>query len=140
MKNNELGCRGYVGSRIYQCGDFPQAVQNMVIRNFCQKHQLVYLLSATEYAMPGCYMILEEVVNAIQSVNGIVMFSIFMLPGSAAARKEIYQRVLSANRTIHAALEDISIRTPADIQMVEDILNISRITKREATHLNPVPA
>ena len=65
MKNNELGCRGYVGSRIYQCGDFPQAVQNMVIRNYCQKHQLTYLLSATEYAMPGCYMILER--NAVHS-------------------------------------------------------------------------
>ncbi len=140
MKNNELGYRGYVGSRIYKCGDFPQGVQNMVIRNFCQRNQMTYLLSATEYAMPGCYMILEEIVNAIQSVNGIVMFSIFMLPGSVAARQDIYKRVLGANRTLHAALEDISIRSVADIQMVEDILNVSRITKREPTHLNPAPA
>ena len=67
MKNETTGYRGYIGSRIYHCGDFPQYVQNMIIRDYCQKHHLTYLLSATEYTMPGCFMILEEVISAIQS-------------------------------------------------------------------------
>lgn len=140
MRNNETGYRGYVGSRAYHCGDFPQYVQNMIIRNYCTKHKLTYLLSATEYAMPGCYMILEEVVAAIQSVEGIAFFSVFMLPKSVSARADIYQRVLSQGRSLHFALEDMAIKNEADVQLVEDVLNVSSITKREATHLNPLPA
>lgn len=124
------GYRGYIGSRVYHCGEFPQYVQNMIIRNYCQKHQLTYLLSATEYAMPGCYMILEEVVNSIQTVQGVVMFSIFMLPSSAQKRRSLYERVLQAGRSLHAALEDISIRSENDIQMVEDILRLNQITAK----------
>lgn len=136
---NEMGCttdashgyRGYVGSRTYQCGEYPQYVQNMIIRHHCQKHHLTYLLSATEYAMPGCYMILDEVVNAIHAVKGIVMFSVFMLPTSAKQRKAIYQKILSAGRSLHTALEDLTIKTEADIQMVEDILCLNQIAKTE---------
>src|SRR5690348_10183370 len=110
------GYRGYIGSRTYVSGDFPQYVQNMIIRNYCQKYHLTYLLSATEYAMPGCYMILDEVVNAIDTVMGIAMFSIFMLPKSPQKRRQIYNKVLQAGKSLHAALEDIAIKSEADIQ------------------------
>lgn len=138
--SDDKGYRGYIGSRTYHCGDFPQSIQNMIIRNYCQKHQLKYLLSATEYAMPGCYMILEEIINAKDAVQGVVMFSIFMLPASAQARRDIYQRILKSGRTLYAALEDMAICNESDVQMVEDVLNINKIAKREATHLNPVTA
>jgi sporadic carbohydrate cluster protein (TIGR04323 family) len=124
------GYRGYIGSRVYHCGEFPQYVQNMIIRNYCQKHHLTYLLSATEYAMPGCYMILEEVVNTIETVQGIAMFSIFMLPTSAKKRHKIYQKILKKGKSLHAALEDIAIKSEADIQMVEDILRLNQITQK----------
>lgn len=125
------GYRGYVGSRPYVSGDFPQHVQNMIIRNYCQKYQMVYLLSATEYAIPECYMILDEVVQNVESVKGIAMFSLFMLPTSAKKRREIYDRVLKAGKTLHAALEDIAIKSEADIQMVEDILRLNEITLKD---------
>jgi len=126
-KNNIIGYRGYIGSRRYQCGEFPQYVQNMIIRHYCQKHQLTYLLSATEYAMPGCYMMLDEVVNSIETVEGMVLFSIFMLPRSAAKRQIIYQKVLQAKKSLHAALEDLAIRDASDIAMIEDILKLNQI-------------
>lgn len=129
-EQGSTGYRGYIGSRVYHCGEFPQYVQNMIIRNYCQKHHLTYLLSATEYAMPGCYMILEEVVNSIDSLQGIAMFSIFMLPASAEKRHEIYRKILKTGKSLHAALEDLSIKTEADIQMVEDILRLNQITQK----------
>lgn len=125
------GYRGYIGSRTYSFGEFPQYVQNMIIRNYCQKYHLTYLLSATEYAMPGCFMILDEVVNSAALVHGIVMFSIFMLPSSPEKREEIYRKVLKAGKSLHAALEDIAIKSEADIQMVEDILNLNQIALKE---------
>ncbi len=127
MSNNSLGYRGYNGSRPYHGLDFPQNVQNFIIRNYCQKHQLTMLLSASEYRMPGCYMILEEVLSGIESLDGIVLFSIFMLPESATSRKRIYETILSAGRSLHGALEDVSIKTQADIQPIEDILRLNKI-------------
>lgn len=125
--SNSLGYRGYNGSRPYSGLDFPQNVQNFLIRSYCQKHQLMYLLSVSEYKMPGCYMILEEVLSAIDTVDGIVLFSIFMLPESAATRRRIYETVLKAGRSLHGALEDISIKSEADVPLVEDILRLNRI-------------
>lgn len=125
--NNSLGYRGYNGSRPYSGLDFPQNVQNFLIRNYCQKYQLPYLLSVSEYKMPGCYMILEEVLSAIELVDGIVLFSIFMLPASTKARKRIYDIVLNAGKSLHGALEDVCIKERADIQMVDDILKLNQI-------------
>jgi sporadic carbohydrate cluster protein (TIGR04323 family) len=127
MNNLAQGYRGYIGSRAYASGDFPQNIQNLLIRTYCQKYKLGYLLSATEYMMPGCYMILEEVLSAIQSVDGIILFSIFMLPESAQKRQRIYQTLLSAGKTLHAALEDLAICSEKDIPLVEDILDLNRI-------------
>lgn len=128
---NQPGYRGYIGSRPYICGDFPQYVQNLIIRNYCQKHQLTYLLSATEYRMPSCYMILEEVVNNIESLAGIVLFSVFMLPESHAKRKRLYEKVLGAGKTIHAALEDLSVKNNKDSEHIEEILTLNQIALGE---------
>ena len=121
------GYRGYNGSRCYQGLDFPQNVQNFLIRNYCTKHQLTFLLSATEYTMPGCYMILEEIMGTIESLEGVVLFSIFMLPAVKERRYRIYEAALNAGRSLHGALEDIAIKKWEDVQLVEDILQLNQI-------------
>lgn len=127
------GYRGYIGSRCYSGIDFPQNIQNFLIRSYCQKHQLHYLLSGTEYRMPGCYMILEEILSNIYSVDGIVFFSIFMLPESAIRRKCIYETILNSGCTFHAALEDIAVQNDDDVQALEDILRLNQIVLTDAS-------
>ena len=53
--------RGYIFCRSFMGERAPQHVQNIVIRDYCERNGLNYLLSATEYAMPQCYIMLEEV-------------------------------------------------------------------------------
>ena len=130
-EKKQKGYRGYIGSRLYSCGEFPQQIQNMLIRNYCQKYQLNFLLSATEYAMHGCYMMLHEVVNSLDSVDGLVLFSLFMLPESPRARTLIYEKVLSQGKTMHAALEDFSVKSLNDIQTIERVLNVNQIVAVE---------
>jgi sporadic carbohydrate cluster protein (TIGR04323 family) len=127
MNNKAQGYRGYIGSRPYDGVDFPQNVQNFLIRSYCQKHQLTYLLSATEYTMPGCHMILEQVLGTLDSLDGIVLFSIFMLPQSAQKRKRIYTAILNTGRSLHAALEDIAIKDWTDVPLIENILDLNKI-------------
>ncbi len=125
------GYRGYNGSRPYSGLDFPQNVQNLIIRNYCQKYQLPYLLSASEYKMKGCYMILEEIMAAIDTLQGVVLFSIFMLPESREKRLRIYQTVLNAGCSLHGALEDVALHKSEDIQRIEDIVMMNKMAKTD---------
>lgn len=122
------GHRGYIGSRPYFGERAPQHVQNLVVRDYCQRNQYQYLLSVTEYAMPGCYMMLEEVLREASSLSGVVLFSLFMLPARADRRLRIYERLLDAGATLHGALEDLTVASTLDIQRTEDIWRIKQLT------------
>ena len=41
----------------------PQHVQNIVIRDYCSKNKLSYLLSSTEYAMEDSHLMMEQVLE-----------------------------------------------------------------------------
>lgn len=115
------GLRGYIGSRPYFGQRTAQHVQNLVIRDYCQRKRHTYLLSATEYAMAGCFIVLEETLRELPQIGGIALFSLFMLPPDRDARRRVYQRVLDQGGTLHFALEDMAILSADDIQAVEDI-------------------
>lgn len=129
--NKGQGYRGYNGSRPYSGLDFPQNVQNLIIRNYCQKYNFQYLLSASEYKMKGCYMILEEIMAAIDTLQGVVLFSIFMLPESREKRMRIYKTVLDAGCSLHGALEDVALQTWDDVQRIEDIVMMNKMAKTD---------
>ena len=72
--------RGYIFSRHFMGERVPQNIQNLVIRDFCEKNNLLYNLSASEYAMPRCHKILDQVIKELKSLDGIVAYSVFQLP------------------------------------------------------------
>ncbi|MGJ3259897.1 MAG: LIC12192 family sporadic carbohydrate cluster protein [Rhodospirillales bacterium] len=130
MTNNRAGHRGYVFSRPFFEHRVPQHVQNLVIRDYCQQNGFTYLLSGTEYAMEGCHMVLREIVQDVDNLAGIVMYSIFMLPGNRRARHAIYETILKSGATLHAAVEGLTVASTADIDMVEDIWLMQQCIRR----------
>ena len=124
------GYRGYVASRDVRGQRWPQHVQNIVIRDYCAREKLPYLLSVAEYAMDGCYMNLATVLDELPRIQGIAMFSLFMLPQRAERRLEIYARVLDAGASLHGALEGTALSGGADIGRIEDIFALDGITQR----------
>ena len=72
--------RGYIFSRAFMGERIPQHVQNLVIRDYCERNHLQFLLSAAEYAMPDCYLVLEQVLDELTEINGLVAYSLFQLP------------------------------------------------------------
>lgn len=76
--------------------------------------------------MPGSYMILEDLLDELPRLNGIICYSIFMLPSDEARRCEIYDRVLREGGDMHAAVEEITLASKADIQAIEDILMVQK--------------
>jgi len=121
----EGGYRGYIGSRPVAGNSYPQKVQNLVIRDYAARHGLDLKLSVTEYAMPGCHMMLQDVLAELDRLDGVILFSLFMLPDEAAKRDAIYRQVLVNGCALHAALEEMALADAADVTRFEETLRVS---------------
>ena len=120
---SERGYRGYVGSRPVRGVAYPQRVQNLVVRDYAQRRKLPFLLSLVEHAMPGSYMVLENLLAELPQLDGVIFFSAFMLPPDIAARHAVYDRVLAAHAALHLALENRSVGDrDACVQLDETLL------------------
>ena len=127
-----LGYRGYIASRPVRGASTPQHVQNLVIRDYAARNALDYKLSATEYAMAGCYLMLEAVLDDLANLDGIVLYSVFMLPQDPERRHAVYDRVLRAGKTLHGALENLQLGDGDDVARLEDIFLVAQFAPSTA--------
>jgi sporadic carbohydrate cluster protein (TIGR04323 family) len=119
------GYRGYIASRAVNGVAYPHRVQNLVIRDYCRRKGLQLRLAATEVAVPGSHMTLNDVLARMGGVQGIVLFSQFLLPPLRDERQRVYERVLATGGEIHAALEDAVLRSATDIAAFDQVLRIA---------------
>jgi sporadic carbohydrate cluster protein (TIGR04323 family) len=123
--NNTI--RGYIFSRPFMGERVPQSVQNLVIRDYCQKNNLHYLLSHVEYAMPSSSLILAQALDELDSTDGIIVYSLFQLPESINERREVYNKIYKKNKTIYFALENIKSSNLDDFERIENIWMIRNV-------------
>jgi sporadic carbohydrate cluster protein (TIGR04323 family) len=116
--------RGYVFSRPFMGERVPQHVQNLVIRDYCERNRLHYLLSAAEYAMEGCHLILEQLLAELPDLDGIAAYSLFQLPEDTAQRQRIYARLLDLQKTLHFSVEGFRVSTPQECERIETLWRI----------------
>ncbi|MDQ2105842.1 LIC12192 family sporadic carbohydrate cluster protein [Azospirillum isscasi] len=124
------GYRGYIASRPVQGNRTPQHVQNLVIRDYALRNGLLFKLSATEHAMPHCYMMLEQVLDELPSLEGMIVYSLFMLPQRRERRLDVFRRVLDQGAALHTAVEGLLLAGPDDIGRLEDIRRIQEVMDR----------
>ena len=125
--------RGYIFARPFMGERAPQHVQNIILRDYCQKRGHELLLSAAEYAMPDSYMILESVLDDLANIDGIVFYSLYQLPTQPEKRRLVYSRVLDAQKSLHFAVEGMSISNIDEIDSVENCL----LVKSTLDHCTP---
>ncbi len=128
--------RGYIFARPFMGERAPQHVQNIILRDYCNKKGFELLLAATEYAMADSSMILESVLDDLDSVDGVVFYSLYQLPTQSKLRNSVYSRALESGKSLHFAVEGMSIMKPIDVDSVEQCLLVkttldSCITKVE---------
>lgn len=126
-KKKEL--RGYVFSRQADGQLIPQRMQNMLIREYVESQGCKFLLSAVEYYMDGCYMMLDSLLEKIDDVDGLVFFSMTFLPQDKAKRAALYKRILGKGKELHFALENYAVKTNEEIEKLEEIIVIRQMTK-----------
>lgn len=118
--------RGYIFSRAFLGERVPQAVQNLVIRDYCQRIGAQFLLSASEYAMDDSHLILEHLLDELDSVDGLVPYSLFQLPADRESRLRALTRVIAAGKEMHFALEGFAVRSEAQIPRVDDMWRVKQ--------------
>ena len=122
----EKGFRGYIFSRPFMEERVPQHVQNIVIRDYCSKKGIHYLLSASEYAMENSVLILRQLINDLSSIDGIVAYSIFQMPEDDAERQSIFYSILSSKKEIHFAVEGLSLYDNETYNHIENMWQVKK--------------
>ena len=113
--------RGYIFSRKFLDERVPQHVQNIVIRDYCKNNNLQYLLSSTEYILEDSHLMMQQLMNEIKKIDGIVAYSLFQLPKIKEKREKIYQKILKNRKELHFAVEKLKITTKQDTSLIEQI-------------------
>ncbi len=116
--------RGYIFSRPFMGERVPQHVQNLVIRDYCERNRLQFLLSATEYAMPNCHLILQQVLGELAEISGLVAYSLFQLPEESSKRQLIYKQILSQEKVLHFAVEGLCASNKQACDRIETLWRI----------------
>jgi sporadic carbohydrate cluster protein (TIGR04323 family) len=113
--------RGYIFSRYFLGERIPQYVQNLVLRDYCDKKKHEYLLSATEYTMGNSFLALQQTLNDMKNIDGIVAYSLFQMPELQIDRIKVYTKILKSNKELHFAVEGLKISEKSDIDRIENI-------------------
>jgi sporadic carbohydrate cluster protein (TIGR04323 family) len=116
--------RGYIFSRSFMGERVPQHVQNLVVRDYCERNSLHFLLSAAEYSMPGCHLVLEQALGKLAEVSGLVFYSLFQLPEENSRRQRIYEQILSQQKDLHFAVEGLRANTQKECERIEILWRI----------------
>ena len=111
--------RGYIFSRPFLGERAPQHIQNIVLRDYCAKRNFTFLLSASEYAMNGSSLMLAQIVENLDNIDGIVAYSLFQLPEDNETRTRIICNILKKKKTFHFAVEGLIINDETSHQRCE---------------------
>ena len=122
--------RGYIYSRKIGKQVVPQRVQNLVIRTCAERHGLTYLLSATEYYMDDCYMMLKSTLEELGQIEGIIFYSTHQLPLDDNERMKIYDKVLTSKKGLRFALEDLALLNAKDVKLIEDLKACNKLSSQ----------
>ena len=127
MKDSlEKRLRGYIFSRPFMEERVPQHVQNIIIRDYCSKKDIQYLLSATEYAMKNSTLMLRQLIRDLPSSDGIVAYSIFQMPEDDDERLSIFDSVLALKKEIHFAVEGLYLHDDQSHNHIENIWQVKK--------------
>ena len=78
----------------------------------------------------GYFKALKKSLNNLKKFDqGIIFYSLFMLPDEREFRFEIYSKIIKNKKLLHFALEELVIKSWKETKKVEDILSIKRNIK-----------
>lgn len=112
--------RGYIASGPINGSRAPQHIQNQIIRDYCDRKGLRYILSRAEYwfdenASSQLWAAVKE------EYQVIVFYSLWQLPKGREERSNIIKAALVLGKELYFACENESIRDEDEYQTIEEI-------------------
>lgn len=123
-----MNLKGYIFSRPFFNERIPQNIQNIILRDYCNKKKIKYLLSSTEYTMKDSSFILSEITENYKHYDGLVFYSLLQMPTNLPDRKKLYKKTLKNNKQIHFVLENFIAKNENDFVELEKIFMIKTST------------
>jgi len=124
--------KGYISSRKLLDGSINhQKVQNLVIRDACQKRGYEYKLSLTEYGIKNCFLSFNQILLEIvdNKFDGIAFYSLAQLPEKKSDREKLYKIIIKKKKKILFSLEDMLVGNIIEIQKLETLFKIKYLLK-----------
>jgi sporadic carbohydrate cluster protein (TIGR04323 family) len=131
MTGERSGYRGYVTSRGFGGYIIPVPVQSLVLRDYCARKKLLYVLPVNENMFAHSYMVLDGLIESLETYEGVLMCSMHMLPQRPERRQRVVDRILEQGCTLHLVLEDLIISGAKDFERMEEFLLLSRLVVKE---------
>ena len=120
--------RGYGFSHALDGKFTPQRIQNLIIRNYSESNDFDLIVTAFEFGLDDCYMVLEELIEKIDTMDGILFYSINFLPKDKEKRQRIFNILLKKEKELHFALENLSIINQQDADDIEEVMAFRDLT------------
>ena len=120
--------KGYIFSRPFMGERVPQSVQNLVLRNYCLNNNLIFELSSTEYSMEDSYYVLNKLIDD-KKYKKIIFYSMFQLPNNNEKRLKTLKKIIEKKKSIYFALEDQTFKNTSNIEEIENIWFIKKVSK-----------
>jgi sporadic carbohydrate cluster protein (TIGR04323 family) len=127
---NRRGLRGYVTSRAFGKFFIPVPLQSLALRDYCARKGKLYVLPVNENDFAHSYMVLEGLIKNLAAFEGVVMYSMQMLPQKPERRRHIYETILAQSCTLHFVLEDTVVSGSADVERIEELLQVMRLAEQ----------
>ena len=64
---------------------------------------------------------LQQTLKELDSIDGIVAYSLFQLPEDKSLRTKVYKRILNLKKELHFSVENLKITKTEDIETIENI-------------------
>lgn len=119
--------RSYVSSRPFGGLNIPVPLQSLALRDYCTKNELPYVLPVNENSFEKSYLVLDGLVKDLTGYDGLIMYSLKMLPNRSTRRIDLYKKVLNQKCEIYFVLENLKIKHNSDIEKIENLLNLEKI-------------
>ncbi len=132
--------KGYISSRKLLDGSVNhQKVQNLVIRDACEKRKFEYKLSLTEYGIKNCFLSFNQMLIDIKKnkFDGIAFYSLAQLPKKKFDREKLYELIKKNKKKILFSLENILVQNISDINKIENLFKIKFLLKFSPKKIKP---
>jgi sporadic carbohydrate cluster protein (TIGR04323 family) len=124
-----MKAKGYISSRPLKNGImYDQSIQNLVIRNYCERNNYFFLLSSTEYIMKDCYKMLNQVIYDYNDYDCIIFFSYQQLPKLDEIKND-FTNLLKKKKFVCFAYENVKVKSILEFNDLIHEIKISNLLK-----------